>query len=143
MTENGFHHPAMGYWQTISEPDAETIAGYPEGTISVPLKPSADYDWQDGAWVHVPPDPAEALAAERAGMQCSPLQGRLALGEAEWSRVETMLDDPETPWAMRQVIVSASVWHRLSPMIDELAWLMGYDDERVDGLFRAAMQINV
>ena len=83
----------------------------------------------------------EALAAERAGMQCSPLQGRLALGEAEWSRVEAMLADPETPWAMRQVIASASVWQRLSPMIEELSWLMGYDDEHVDGLFRAAMQI--
>lgn len=88
-------------------------------------------------------DPAEALAAERAGMVCSPLQGRLALGEAEWSRVEAMLADPEAPWAMRQVITSASVWQRLSPMIDELAWLMGYDDEQVDGLFRVAMQIAV
>lgn len=88
-------------------------------------------------------DPAEALEAERVAMQCSPLQGRLALGEAEWSRVEALLADPETPWAMRQVISSALVWQRLSPMVDELAWLMGYDATQVDDLFRAAMEIVV
>jgi len=143
MSDFGFYHPERGYWQTISEPDTTTLAGYPEGTINVPLQPGADYDWRDGAWVHVPPDPAEAQAAERAGMQCSPLQGRLALGEAEWSRVEAMLASPDTPWAMRQVITSASVWQRQAPMIDEMAWLMGYDDGQVDTLFRAAMQIEV
>lgn len=143
MTEHGFHCPGLGYWQTVSEPCAQTLAGYPEGTVEVPLKPGADYDWRDGAWVHVPSDPAEALAAERAAMQCSPLQGRLALGEAAWSRVEAMLTDPETPWAMRQVISTASVWQRLSPMIDELSWLLGYDDKQVDALFRAAANVEV
>lgn len=139
--EQGFYHPLRGYWQTISQPDADTLASYPEGTVEVPLKPGADYEWDGEAWMHVPPDPAEALAAERAAMLCSPLQGRLALGEADWSRVEALLADPETPWAMRQVITTASVWQRLSPMIDELTWLMGYNDEQVDDLFRAAMQI--
>lgn len=143
MSERGFYHPSRGYWQTTSEPDAETLAGYPEGAISVPLKPGADYEWLDGAWVHVPPDPADALAAERAGLVCTPLQGKLALGEAEWTRVETFLASPETPWAMRQAILSASEWSRVSPMIDELSWLMGYDDEQVDSLFRAAAQITV
>lgn len=143
MIEHGFYHPARGYWQTVSQPDAETLAGYPEGTAEVPLKPGADYDWDGEAWVHVPPDPAEALAADRAAMFCSQLQGRLALGETAWSRVEAMLTDPEIPWAMRQVISTASVWQRLSPMIDELSWLLGYDDQQVDALFRAAASIEV
>lgn len=121
-------------------------AAIPEWAADWPEAVEAGPGWLwDGGGFAPPPeaDPAEALAAERAGMRCSPLQGRLALGEAEWSRVEAMLADPETPWAMRQVIASASVWQRLSPMIDELSWLMGYDDEQVDGLFRAAMQIAV
>lgn len=33
------------------------MASYPEGTIEVPLKPGADYDWQGGAWVYVVPEP--------------------------------------------------------------------------------------
>src|SRR5690606_34120997 len=41
-----------------SEPDEEMLAAYPEGAISVPLKPSADHEWDGEAWVHVaPPEP--------------------------------------------------------------------------------------
>lgn len=53
--EHGFFHPSRGYWQTIGEPSSEILATYPAGTVEVPLKPSADHEWQDGAWVHVPP----------------------------------------------------------------------------------------
>lgn len=53
--EHGFFHPERGYWQTTGEPSAEILATYPAGTIEVPIKPGADYEWQDGAWVHVPP----------------------------------------------------------------------------------------
>tara|TARA_R110002095_G_scaffold103326_1_gene90559 strand:- start:10 stop:363 length:354 start_codon:yes stop_codon:yes gene_type:complete len=63
--EYGFFHPDRGYWQATSKPSAETLAGYPDGTVSVPLKPGADYEWQGGRWFQVLPDAAEALAAER------------------------------------------------------------------------------
>ena len=36
--EYGFFHPDRGYWQATSKPSAETLAGYPDGTVSVPLK---------------------------------------------------------------------------------------------------------
>lgn len=55
--EHGFYHPERGYWQTISEPSAETLATYPTGTISVPLKPGPHFDWVDGVWQPVPPVP--------------------------------------------------------------------------------------
>lgn len=35
----------------------ELFASYPEGTVEVPLKPDADYEWQDGEWVQVDPEP--------------------------------------------------------------------------------------
>lgn len=35
----------------------ELLATYPEGTVEVPLKPGADYEWQDGEWVQGEPQP--------------------------------------------------------------------------------------
>lgn len=55
MPEFGFFHPDRGYWQAIDGDPAELLAGYPVGTVSVPLKPSSDYEWQNGGWVFVPP----------------------------------------------------------------------------------------
>lgn len=141
--EYGFYHPLRGYWQSNDRPDAETLASYPEGTVEVPLKPGADYEWDGEAWVHVSPDPAEALEAERAEMVCSSLQVRLAIGESEWKEVEDFLLDSSTPWAMRQAIQSAAEFQRRSQMTDELAWLMGYNETQVDDLFRLAMRMRV
>lgn len=84
---------------------------------------------------------AEALAEWRASASCSPLQGQLALGEAQWQRVEAILADPSTPWAMRQAISSAGVWMRKSQHIDTLAWMLGLSEGEVDDLFRLAVTI--
>lgn len=51
--EKGFYHPEIGYWQTVGG-DPE-FKDYMAGTIEVPLKPSADHEWYDGHWVHIPP----------------------------------------------------------------------------------------
>jgi len=50
----GFFHPDRGYWQVTGEPPRHILDGYPDGTIEVPLKPGADYEW-DGEWVYVSP----------------------------------------------------------------------------------------
>lgn len=54
--EKGYYHPSRGYWQTLNEPSAEFIATFPEGTIEVPLKPGADYEWNalTAEWIAVP-----------------------------------------------------------------------------------------
>jgi hypothetical protein len=52
--EKGFFHPDRGYWQTVSEPTAETLATYPSGTVEVSLKPGKNFDWDGTAWVAVP-----------------------------------------------------------------------------------------
>lgn len=34
---------------------SELLATYADGTVEVPLKPGADFEWQDGEWIYVPP----------------------------------------------------------------------------------------
>lgn len=61
--EYGFYHPERGYWQTVSMPSDDVIASYPEGTIEVPLKPSALHRFDGTQWVA---PTAEELTAEMA-----------------------------------------------------------------------------
>jgi response regulator RpfG family c-di-GMP phosphodiesterase len=82
-----------------------------------------------------------ALAAERSGMVCSPMQGKLALGEALWGAVLVYRDTATL--AERQVIDSASEWRRVSQNIAFFAYLLGLDDAAVDDLFRAARMISL
>lgn len=122
-------------------------AAPPGDRIEVPddtaLGPLAEYQVIDGALVHTPPDAADLLAQERAGMECDPLQGILALGESMWSQVEAMAADPETPFPMRISILRTIKWVRNSQMMDELTWIMNLSDEQVDDLFRLAVTIEI
>ena len=86
---------------------------------------------------------ANTLATRRAGMVCSRLQGRLTLGPQICAELDALAADPETPWAMREIIANAATWQRNSQTIDELAWLLGFEPEAMDQLFDAAMIINV
>jgi len=87
-------------------------------------------------------DPAVALAAERAAMVCSPMQGILTLGETEWAKV-VAYRDTQAAWAEKVVIDSALDWRRTSQNIAFFQYLLGYTDAQVDDLFRAAMQVTV
>ena len=88
-----------------------------------------------------PPTPEEVLAAWRATATCTAMQGQLALGPDRWAAVEAYRDDPETTWAERIIIDSASEWKRDSQNIAFFAYLLGLADEQVDDLFRAAQEI--
>jgi len=44
---------------------AELLASYPEGTVQVPLKPGADYEWDGEAWVYVEPAPVVPQSVSR------------------------------------------------------------------------------
>jgi hypothetical protein len=90
--EHGFYHPDVGYWQTVSDPTAETLAAYPAGTVEVPLKPGDNSDWVDGEWVSVPvaaPTKAAQEAARKAAYKAEtdPLFFQWQAGEgteADW-----------------------------------------------------------
>jgi hypothetical protein len=95
-------------------------------------------------WEDAPPEPSPdaILAAERAGMSCTAMQGKLALGPDRWAVVEAYRDDPATTWAERIIIDSAGQWVRLSENIAFFAYLLGLTDAEVDDLFRTARGID-
>lgn len=87
------------------------------------------------------PDEMNAeLQAERIGMTCSPMQGRLAFGEAEWAKVQAYYDTHAT-WTEKVVIDSSGAWKRTSENIAFFQYLLDYSDEQVDDLFRLAATI--
>lgn len=88
-------------------------------------------------------DAAADLAARRACMVCSRLQGRLTLGPEVCAALDALANAPDTPWAMREIILNAGQWQRNSQTMDELAWLLGFDPDQMDRLFEAAMQVAV
>ena len=83
------------------------------------------------------------VRADRAAMSCSELQGRLTLGPEVCAMLDALAVNPLTPWAMRQTIAKAGTWYRLSQLIDEMGYLLGYDDAQMDSLFRAAGRVVV
>jgi hypothetical protein len=87
------------------------------------------------------PTPEEALAQWRATARCSPMQGKLALGQAAWVKIELYRDT--ATWAERVVIDSAQEWRRNSQDIQFFGYMLEFDDAELDALFEAAMQIAV
>lgn len=57
MTDRGFFHPDVGYWQTIGEPSAQALNAYPEGTVEVPLRLGPHHEWTGVEWVNSGPPP--------------------------------------------------------------------------------------
>lgn len=95
-----------------------------------------------GPYVEPVIDPAAVLAEDRAGMVCTAMQGKLALGPDRWAIVEAYRDDPATTWAERTIIDSAGQWVRTSENIAFFAYLLSLSDAEVDNLFRLAQGID-
>jgi hypothetical protein len=112
---------------------------------------------RDGQLITVPDEDFAATAEDqqswldlgRSGMQCTPLQGKLALGEANWQKVLDFRDGTgdwvaagPAPWSMKTTIDSAQTWQRNSNDIAFFQYILNFTDEQVDELFRAAALIN-
>lgn len=96
---------------------------------------------KDGEWITPTPDPAEALAAERAAMKCTRQQGKLALGPTVWAGVIALADDPDTPWGLKVAVQDTVEWERMDEDMAALIWAMQLTDEQADDLFRLAMTL--
>lgn len=89
----------------------------------------------------VPPSAQDLLADERAGMVCSRLQARIAIGPDTCAALDAMAADLQTPWALRQTLLYAQEWQRNHQSMDELGWALGYDPAQIDDMFRLAMTL--
>jgi hypothetical protein len=98
MTQKGFLHPEFGYFQTMTEPSAATLATYAEGTIEVPLRPSPYAEWVNGAWVDhpAPPPPRDQQEAARQAAytaEADPLFFKTQRGEATEAQWLAKIDE--------------------------------------------------
>lgn len=75
----------------------------------------------------------------RATAKCSPMQGKLALGQVNWAKIEAYR--AAATWAEQVVIDSANEWRRNSQDIQFFGYMLDFSDEQMDALFVAAMQI--
>jgi len=97
-------------------------------------------DWSQ---MITPAASAEAdLAARRATMSCSRMQGILTLGEARWAAVMAYYETSAT-WAERVIIDSAGDWSRNSENIAFFGYLLNMSDAEMDALFDQAATIAV
>ena len=61
----GFYHPDRGYWETISDPSADTLADYPEGTVEVTMQPTPLHTYDGSKWL----EPTQIEIDEEKGYQ--------------------------------------------------------------------------
>jgi len=153
--EHGFYHPSRGYWQTNSEPPQHVLDGYPEGTVEVPLKPGANYEWDGAEWVHVAPAIDDiraspriarakfAIAAAKAGLITEAEAEEWAAGAAvpQWvsDALEAAVAAGHIPQderlEVRIAVRTQDTIGRMDRLIPILADSKGLTPEQVDALF--------
>ena len=95
----------------------------------------------DGEWVREWTVRALTQDEVRAGMVCTRLQGRLALGKAEIDRLDAFIDSFPNSWSLREVVDNSVNWRRTSQDMQMLGFALGYDDAQMDETFSRAMVI--
>lgn len=154
--EKGFFHVSRGYWQTTGGVPQDILDGYPEGTVEVPIKPSAYHNWNGDAWVHTPPDPDIVAAANRADDPplsfAQLLTGLVAMGwitEAEgmeWlkgvalpAEITSLIAGlpAEVRFGTTARAMRMTQAERNDPLVDALATVRGIPPEDIDAFFLA------
>ncbi len=93
MSEHGFYHPSIGYWQAIDDVPRDILEAYPDGTIAYPLNPG-DGSVPDGqgAWAK-PPARLDGIRTARIGAILETAEGLLGAGAPVSSGLHLALDD--------------------------------------------------
>ncbi len=149
--ELGFFHPERGYWQAIGGDPEDLLPAYPEGTVQVPLKPGADYEWQDGAWVYVEPAPApdpvpEEISTKQFFMGLE-IAGKITKAEAIDAvlhkimppPVQAIIDgmaDPDDRYTATMHLMGSNNLHRDHPLVLPFAITQGMTEQDVDDFWR-------
>lgn len=141
--EKGYYNHIDGYWQTTGNPPDEILKSYREGTVEIPVKPSADHRYLLGEWVYVPPTSKEIRE------KMPPLtarQFRLGLvdsGYAPFQVTQAIAAMPAGPDKERAQIEweYATTFNRMHPLIATVAAALGLSDEQVDAMWLAAASL--
>ena len=104
---------------------------------------SEEFTQVDGEWVRKWSVRTLTQDEVRAGMVCTRLQGRLALGEAEIARLDAFIDSLPNNWALRQVVDNVVTWQRMSQDMQMLGFALNYTPEEMDAAFVMAMELVV
>lgn len=156
--DQGFFHPARGYWQAVGGASREIRAAYPEGTIEVPLKPGADFDWIEGEWRPVQPAPTpvpqelsfaqfvigltetgwitDAEAEAWLGGNALPAAVEAALGQ-----IPAQVSGQKPRLRARARALRPSVVMRNNELLAMMAAQRGATQEQLDNLFRTYSEI--
>lgn len=149
--EHGFFHPDRGYWQAIGDVPDDVLSTYPEGTVEVPLKPSANHEWNGTAWVEVLSDPAAILADWRENGSIPRAEfcvnanamGLLVDADAEKAAAGAWPDAFEpiiATWPLADRIRARAKWadnpliYRSDPLLALLAGATGLTAQQIDVL---------
>lgn len=92
MSEHGFYNPVDGYWQTCDDVPTEILKAYPEGTVEVPLKPGAGYEFSGVEWIRKPPTIVD-LRASKAAAIVTKADTLLTVGAPADSGLHVALDE--------------------------------------------------
>ena len=126
----GFFPPGRGYWQAVDGDHDELLLTYPEGTVMVPLKRDADYEWRDGAWVYVSQPP---LIPDRVSRRQFKMQLAIAGLSTQVEAWVAAQDD------LIQIAFNESgEFVRQEPMMQAGFPALNFTSEQVDAFFTAA-----
>lgn len=147
--ERGFYHPDRGYWQTTGDVPGEILTGYPEGTVEVPIKPGADFEWQDGAWVYVapPPEPPPEEISRRQFCQGLAVAGLITKqeaiafiqGSALPAAMQVIVDgmvDEDAAFEATMLLLGAGSFFRSHPLVLIFAMAQSMTGTQVDDFWR-------
>lgn len=136
--EKGFYNPEIGYWQTVGGNPA--VEDYPEQTIEVPLRPSADHEWQGDVWVHIPPpEPTPEELRElmppisKRQLRLTLVRNGISLSELD-AAIEAMGDEAIIEWN------DSSEYRRLNPLLNQVADYLQLSQEQVDAMWQQALE---
>ena len=148
LTEFRKQHPQTSFPKEIPLEMLARYDLYPARDMDRPdTKPneqatrSEDFTQVRGEWVREWNLQTLTQEEVRAGMVCTRLQGRLALGKTEIDRLDAFIDSLPNNWALRQVVDGAVTWHRLSQDMQLLGHALNYTDDEMDAAFVRAMAV--
>lgn len=96
--------------------------------------------WLEAGNTPLPPS-QEQLQEVRSQMQCSDVQGLLAIEQTGYAAQYEAWASGPTRTFTEKVFLRSTTWRRLDPVLTAAATEMGISDEELDDLFRLAMTL--